>query len=193
MTSDLRTLLLLEDDEVFATRMTRALEGRGFEVTRVATAAAAIAHAREDSPECALVDLRLPDGHGLDVVAELHAIDTTTRIVVLTGYGAIATAVESLKRGASDYLTKPVDADQVAAAFELGTGVQSTKGSKYEGFKARGVQSTAFTVPSLARVEWEHIQRVMTECQGNVSQAARVLGLHRRSLQRKLFKYPVNR
>jgi two-component system response regulator RegA len=175
MTSDFRTLLLLEDDDVFATRMARALEGRGFEVTRVATAADAIARAREDSPECALVDLRLPDGHGLDVVADLHAIDATTRIVVLTGYGAIATAVESLKRGASDYLTKPVDADQVAAVFEQ-------RGN------AAADRVREFTVPSLARVEWEHIQRVMTECQ-----AARVLGLHRRSLQRKLFKYPVNR
>jgi len=179
MSTDLRTLLLLDDDDVFAMRMAKALSGRGFEVTRVAAAADAIAQAREDSPECALVDLRLPDGHGLDVVAELHAIDATTRIVVLTGYGAIATAVESLKRGASDYLTKPVDADQVAAAFDPQAGSSG--------------RPRDFTVPSLARVEWEHIQRVMTECQGNVSQAARVLGLHRRSLQRKLAKYPVNR
>jgi two-component system response regulator RegA len=179
MTSDLRTLLLLDDDEVFAARMAKALGARGFEVTRAGTAAAGIASARADSPECALVDLRLPDGHGLDVVAELHAIDATTRIIVLTGYGAIATAVESLKRGASDYLTKPVDADQVALAFDP------------QGIAAD--RPREFTVPSLARVEWEHIQRVMTECQGNVSQAARVLGLHRRSLQRKLSKYPVNR
>lgn len=179
MTTDARTLLLLDDDEVFATRMARALSARGFDVTQVATTEDAIAHANEDSPECALVDLRLPDGHGLDVVSALHAIDDTTRIVVLTGYGAIATAVESLKRGASDYLTKPVDADQVAAAFDA----HSTPAEHLR----------AFTVPSLARVEWEHIQRVMTECQGNVSQAARVLGLHRRSLQRKLSKYPVNR
>jgi two-component system, response regulator RegA len=179
MTSDARTLLLLDDDDVFATRIARALESRGFEVSRAATAAEAIALARQESPECALVDLRLPDGHGLDVVAELHAIDATTRIVVLTGYGAIATAVESLKRGASDYLTKPVDADQVASALE-------PQASPVDHLRE-------FTVPSLARVEWEHIQRVMTECQGNISQAARVLGLHRRSLQRKLAKYPVNR
>ena len=104
-----------------------------------------------------------------------NAIDATTRIIVLTGYGAIATAVESLKRGASDYLTKPVDADQVALAFDP------------QGIAAD--RPREFTVPSLARVEWEHIQRVMTECQGNVSQAARVLGLHRRSLQRKLQKF----
>jgi two-component system, response regulator RegA len=179
MTTDARTLLLLDDDDVFALRMAKALEARGFEVTRAATVAHALELARTESPECALVDLRLPDGHGLDVVTELHAIDATTRIVVLTGYGAIATAVESLKRGASDYLTKPVDADQVASAFDA----QSVPADHLR----------AFAVPSLARVEWEHIQRVMTECQGNVSQAARVLGLHRRSLQRKLAKYPVNR
>jgi two-component system response regulator RegA len=176
---DARTLLLLDDDEVFASRMARALEARGYEVTRAATTAEALEAARAESPEYALVDLRLPDGHGLDVVGELHAIDATTRIVVLTGYGAIATAVESLKRGASDYLTKPVDADQVAAALDKDGGSPA---------KVR-----EFTVPSLARVEWEHIQRVMTECGGNISQAARVLGLHRRSLQRKLSKYPVNR
>jgi two-component system response regulator RegA len=177
--TDLRTLLVLDDDEVFAARIARALEARGFEVTRAGTVAEAMAAARADSPECALIDLRLPDGHGLDVVAELHAIDATTRIVVLTGYGAIATAVEALKRGASDYLTKPVDADQVATAFAAGEGGPD--------------RAREFTVPSLARVEWEHIQRVMTECQGNVSQAARVLGLHSRSLQRKLAKYPVSR
>ena len=102
---------------------------------------------------------------------------------MLTGYGAIATAVESLKLGASDYLTKPVDADQVVTAFEKAEAGQSVAGD--------GARN--FTVPSLARVEWEHIQRVMTECGGNVSQAARVLGLHRRSLQRKLSKYPVSR
>lgn len=177
--TDARTLLLLDDDDVFASRLARALATRGFEVTRAATAAEALAHARHESPEFALVDLRLPDGHGLDVVAALHAIDQTTKIVVLTGYGAIATAVESLRRGAADYLTKPVDADQVTAALEKG--------------EATSDPAPAFTVPSLARVEWEHIQRVMTECQGNVSQAARVLGLHRRSLQRKLSKYPVRR
>jgi two-component system response regulator RegA len=179
MTAELRTLLLLDDDDVFAARMARALAARGFEVTRAATVDEAVASAKDDSPECALIDLRLPDGHGLDAVSALHAIDATTRIVVLTGYGAIATAVESLKRGASDYLTKPVDADQVAAAFDA----QASPADHLR----------EFTVPSLARVEWEHIQRVLTECQGNVSHAARVLGLHRRSLQRKLSKYPVNR
>jgi two-component system response regulator RegA len=181
MSADPRSLLLVEDDDAFAGRLTRALATRGFDVRRAATCEAAVALAEDESPELALVDLRLPDGHGLDVVRRLHDIDETTRIIVLTGYGAIATAVESLKLGASDYLTKPVDADQVVAAFEKAESGQSAAGAR------------DFTVPSLARVEWEHIQRVMTECGGNVSQAARVLGLHRRSLQRKLSKYPVNR
>jgi two-component system, response regulator RegA len=177
--SDAQSLLILDDDEVFALRMARALEARGFEVTRAGTVEAALEAARLDSPECALIDLRLPDGHGLDVVAALHAIDATTRIVVLTGYGAIATAVESLKRGAADYLTKPVDADQVATAL---------RGSGTDAGVAR-----EFTVPSLARVEWEHIQRVLAECGGNVSRTARLLGIDRRSLQRKLAKYPPPR
>jgi two-component system response regulator RegA len=121
------------------------------------------------------VDLRLPGDSGLRVIRELKALDTSTVVVVLTGYGSIATAVESMKLGAASYLTKPADADQIVAAFE---GTQP--GPDVE-------------APSLARVEWEHIQRILADCGGNVSQAARVLGIHRRSLQRKLAKYPVNR
>jgi two-component system response regulator RegA len=196
MTTESRSLLLVEDDEAFAERLTRALRSRGFDVRRAATCESALAAAEEDSPELALVDLRLPDGHGLDVVRRLREIDDTTCIIVLTGYGAIATAVESLKLGASDYLTKPVDADQVMAAFEkaesgqsVGGGGDPSTGPGPPRPRSRG----DFTVPSLARVEWEHIQRVITECGGNISQAARVLGLHRRSLQRKLSKYPVHR
>jgi two-component system response regulator RegA len=172
-----RSLLLVDDDPALTRRLAKALAERGFEVRSAATIAEAIDLAREDSPEAAVVDLRLPDGHGLELVKALHAIDPATRIIVLTGYGAIATAVQSLKLGASNYLTKPVDADQVAQAID-GADPQA---------------SADYAVPSLARVEWEHIQRVLTECDGNVSQAARVLGLHRRSLQRKLLKYPSPR
>lgn len=176
-TSDARTVLFVDDDEAFGDRMRRALQARGFSVTHVATAADAIRLAGVDSPEIAVVDLRLPDGHGLDIVLELHALDETTRIIVLTGYGAIATAVESLKLGAANYLTKPIDAEQLVAAFDP----DETKGSA----------PRSFTVPSLARVEWEHIQRVLAGCGGNVSEAARALHMHRRSLQRKLSKNPV--
>ena len=180
MNADARTLLLVDDDEALLSRLTKALTARNYVVWPARTVAEALACARTESAEAAVVDLRLPDGHGLDLVRELHAIDATTRIVVLTGYGAIATAVQSLKLGASNYLTKPVDADQVVAALE---------GAEPAALAA----APDYTVPSLARVEWEHIQRVLTECEGNISQAARVLGLHRRSLQRKLSKYPVSR
>lgn len=181
MNADTRTLLVVDDDEALLSRLTKALDARGFAVWPATTIAGALERARAESPEAALVDLRLPDGHGLDLVRELHAIDATTRIVVLTGYGAIATAVQSLKLGASNYLTKPVDADQVVAALADAPAT------------APAASAPDYTVPSLARVEWEHIQRVLTECEGNISQAARVLGLHRRSLQRKLSKYPVSR
>ena len=174
----LASVLIVEDDERFRERLAKALTSRGCDVRAVATRAEAVAAATEESPELALVDLKLAADSGLDVVRDLHAIDPTTRIVVLTGYGSIATALESVKVGAANYLTKPVDADQVLAAFE-----------------GRAVQAEAppLTVPSLARVEWEHIQRVLADCDGNVSQAARLLGIHRRSLQRKLSKFPTAR
>ncbi len=176
---DARTVLFVEDDEAFGDRMCRALRTRGFSVTHAATAAEALRVAGLDSPEIAVIDLRLPDGHGLDLVRELHALDDTTRIIVLTGYGAIATAVESVKLGAADYLTKPIDARQLVAAFDPDEGTAAAPRS--------------FTVLSLARAEWEHIQRVLADCGGNVSEAARALHMHRRSLQRKLLKYPANR
>lgn len=172
------SVLLVEDDERFRERLGRALTTRGCEVRAVASVDEALAAARLESPELAVVDLKLPVGSGLDVVRGLHAIDPTTRIVVLTGYGSIATALESLKLGATHYLTKPVDADQVLAAFE-GRDVAQ--------------EPPIVAVPSLARVEWEHIQRVLNDCDGNVSQAARLLGIHRRSLQRKLSKFPTAR
>jgi two-component system response regulator RegA len=172
------SVLLVEDDERFRERLGRALTARGCDVRAVATVDEALSAATEESPELALVDLKLPSGSGLDVVRGLHAIDPTTRIVVLTGYGSIATALESVKLGASHYLTKPVDADQVLAAFEG---------------RAVSPEQPAVEVPSLARVEWEHIQRILSDCDGNVSQAARLLGIHRRSLQRKLSKFPTAR
>lgn len=172
------SVLLVEDDERFRERLGRALTVRGCDVRAVATVDEAIAAARLESPELAVVDLKLPVGSGLDVVRGLHAIDPTTRIVVLTGYGSIATALESVKLGATHYLTKPVDADQVLAAFE-GRDVAQ--------------EPPTVEVPSLARVEWEHIQRILNDCDGNVSQAARLLGIHRRSLQRKLSKFPTAR
>jgi two-component system response regulator RegA len=172
---DGRSLLIVDDDEAFRERLVRAMRDRGFEVTGAADYATAIDAARQESPELALVDLRLPGESGLSVVRDLKALDASTVVVVLTGYGSIATAVESIKLGAASYLTKPADADQIVAAFD---------GTR----PADDVEA-----PSLARVEWEHIQRVLSDCGGNISQAARVLGIHRRSLQRKLAKRPVSR
>jgi two-component system response regulator RegA len=171
---DARSLLVVDDDEVFRSRLMRALADRGFAVRGAASADEAIASARQESPECALVDLKIGSGSGLDVLKRLKELDATTRVVILTGYGSIATAVESVKLGAATYLTKPIDADQIVAAFD-----------------GAGTDTAPLHTPSLARVEWEHINRVMTECGGNISEAARRLGLHRRSLQRKLAKNPV--
>jgi two-component system response regulator RegA len=173
--TDARSLLIVDDDHAFRERLVRAMRDRGFEATGVPDHPTAIGVAREESPELALVDLRLPGESGLAVVRDLKALDASTVVVVLTGYGSIATAVEAIKLGAASYLTKPADADQIVAAFD---GTQP---------------SEAAQAPSLARVEWEHIQRVLTDCGGNVSRAARVLGIHRRSLQRKLVKRPVSR
>jgi two-component system response regulator RegA len=173
--TDGRSLLIVDDDAPFRERLVRAMRDRGFEATGVADHPSAIDAAREESPELAVVDLRLPGESGLAVVRDLKALDASTVVVVLTGYGSIATAVESVKLGAASYLTKPADADQIVAAFE---GTQPADDGH---------------APSLARVEWEHIQRILSDCGGNVSQAARLLGIHRRSLQRKLAKRPVAR
>ena len=173
--SDGRTLLIVDDDTVFRERLVRAMRDRGFEATGAADHSSALAAARQDSPELALVDLRLPGESGLTIVRDLKALDPATVVVVLTGYGSIATAVESIKLGAASYLTKPADADRIVAAFN-GT-----------------LPTETAAVPSLARVEWEHLQRVMSDSGGNVSKAARALGIHRRSLQRKLSKDPAAR
>lgn len=177
----LRSLLLVDDDAVFRPRLAQAFRKRGWEVFE----ASGVAEARTvgESPEFAVVDLRMPDGSGLDVVRHLHALDPSTRIVVLTGWGSIATALDAIRAGALDYLQKPADADQIEAAL---LGKKPAEAAPEQDDELHGV-------PSLARVEWEHIQRVLVACDHNVSQAAKALGLHRRSLQRKLGKYPAAR
>ncbi len=172
------TLLLVDDDEVLRERLGRALRERGFEVTTAESGEAAIAIARRDAPEFAVVDLRMPGISGIDVLDALRTIDPATRVLMLTGYGSIATAVEATRRGAVGYLSKPADADEVVAAL---TGRPAAEGA------------VEIDTPSLARAEWEHIQRVLTDCAGNISETARRLGIHRRSLQRKLQKYPPTR
>ena len=176
------SILVVDDDEVFRSRLVRALSDRGYVARAVGDGDEALRAAEAESPELAVVDLRMPNLGGLETVRGLLAIDPTTRIVVLTGYGSIATAVEALRLGAVDYLQKPADTDQILSALV-----------RVEGESAAHELDAAAEVPSLARVEWEHIQRVLSDCAGNVSQAAKLLGIHRRSLQRKLGKFPVRR
>jgi two-component system response regulator RegA len=175
------SLLIVDDDEVLRSRLARAFRERGYEVREAGDAEAGLGLAREDPPEMALVDLRLPGASGLDAVRGLLELDPTTAVVVLTGYGSIATALEAMRLGATHYLTKPADVEEILAGFARG---------KVPG--AEGAASAAATTltPTLARVEWEHINRVLADCGGNVSKAARALGIHRRSLQRKLSKFP---
>jgi two-component system response regulator RegA len=168
------TIMVVDDDATFRNRLVAALSSRQLEAFGSGSPAEAMQIARSRGPDRAVVDLRMPGGSGLDLVSALIGIDPEIQIVVLTGYGSIATAVDATRRGAIDYLTKPADADQILAAFEKANAAAPAQGS----------------VPSLARVEWEHIQRILNDCDGNISQAARVLGIHRRSLQRKLSKYP---
>ncbi|HZX41214.1 MAG TPA: response regulator [Myxococcaceae bacterium] len=175
------SILLVDDDENFRERMGRALRDRGHEVRTAGSPEEAARLARENSPECAVVDLRMPGGSGLEVVSALRSIDPATAVVVLTGYGSIATALEAVRRGALHYLQKPVDADELLAAFARGGPLPAEELPQEP------------AAPSLARAEWEHIQRVLADAGGNISEAARRLGLHRKSLQRKLQKHPPRR
>jgi two-component system, response regulator RegA len=175
------SLLLVDDDATLRERLARAFRERGYDVTTAGSYEEALAAAHRDSPELAVVDLRMPGHSGLELVRDLLAVDASTQIVVLTGYGSIATAVDAIHLGALNYLPKPADAEDILAAFARGA--QAPSLSAPESFQA----------PSLARAEWEHIQRVLSDCGNNISEAARKLGIHRRSLQRKLQKYPPAR
>jgi two-component system response regulator RegA len=179
------SILLVDDDERLRSRMARAFEERGYEAQQAEGYDGAIEIAEHESTEFAVVDLRMPGKSGLEVVRELHRIDPATKIVVLTGYGSIATALEAVRLGATHYLTKPADVDEVIASFD--------RGDARTVAEAPATQSGASETPSLARVEWEHIQRVLTDCGGNITKAAEKLGIHRRSLQRKLSKFPMPR
>jgi two-component system, response regulator RegA len=173
--------LVVDDDDVFRNRLCRALSQRNWDALGAGTCEDALTLARERSPDLVVVDLRMPGMGGLDLVPQLRAMDSSMAIIVLTGYGSIPTTISAIKRGADHYMSKPADADQVLAAYE---NPQSAE---------QAAQEPPASVPSLARVEWEHMQRVMADCSGNISQAARLLGIHRRSLQRKLSKYPPSR
>ncbi|MEZ5988616.1 MAG: response regulator [Planctomycetota bacterium] len=171
------SFLLVDDDEVFRTRLSRALLGRGYEVRVAAGYEEAVEEAERDSPERAVIDLNMPDRNGLELLQRLREIDPTTMVVVLTGFGSIATTVDAMRLGAVSYLTKPADVEDILNAFERAA------------TPPLAPERTEFPVPTLAQVEWEHIHRVLSDCGGNISEAARRLGIHRRSLQRKLKKF----
>ena len=171
-TSD-RTLLIVEDDKSFLQRLARAMEGRGFTVTTAESVAEGLIHLETASPAFAVVDMRLGDGNGLDVISALKRRRPDARAIILTGYGNIATAVTAVKLGALDYLAKPVDADDVVSALLA-----------LEGKSADPPENPM----SADRVRWEHIQRIYELCNRNVSETARRLNMHRRTLQRILAK-----
>lgn len=170
-----KRFLVVEDDDTLRGRIAAALKRRGHEAEEASTHAEAVA-AVSWAPTHAILDLRLGEDDGLAVLADLREALPDLQAVILTGYGSIATAIDAVHLGAVSFLQKPATLDMILTAFE------------------RGNQPLAathdYTPPSLARAEWEHIQRVLSDCGGNVSEAARRLGLHRRTLQRKLQKYP---
>jgi two-component system response regulator RegA len=170
-------LLLVDDDEVFCEVLSRALEKRDFEVEIAHDQAQAREILRSFHPEYAIVDLRIGTDSGLAMVSELAALGAQIRIVVLTGFASISTAVESIKLGAMHYLTKPAEVDEILQAFY-----------REQGDSDLGIDNRPM---SPRRLEWEHLQKVLKDHDGNISAAARAMGMHRRSLQRKLGKKPA--
>ena len=171
------SVLLVDDDERFRATLARAFARRGWDVREAGTVDDAIALARASAPRYAVVDLALPDGDGIAVVRSILGIHAATRIVLLTGFASVATAISAIHSGAVHYLSKTADVGDIIAALERGP----------------DPAAPPVVVPSLDRVEWEHIQRVVQACDGNVTRAAKLLDIHRRSLQRKLRRYPKSR
>jgi len=170
------TLLIVDDDKTFCDVLARAMSKRGFSVQKTHNIDDAMEKAEAMAPEYAIVDLKLANESGLVLVEKLKTLDPGTRIVMLTGYASIATAVEAIKLGATHYLAKPVDADEIMAAFERTSGEADTPISA--------------NPLSVGRLEWEYIHRILAENDNNISVTARILNMHRRTLQRKLAKKP---
>jgi two-component system, response regulator RegA len=170
-------LLLVDDDATLCEALARGLVTRGFDVRIALSGEEANRLIKENVPEYAIIDLKLPDGYGLKLISALIALDPSIRTVVLTGYGSIPTAVEAIKLGATYYLAKPANVDEIVNAFRRDAGDDS-------------VPLNGKTM-SLSRVEWEYIQRVLHQHHGNIAATARALSMHRRTLQRKIAKHPV--
>jgi len=174
---DLPTLLLVDDDEIFCNVLQLALTRRGYQVSTAHNVTQGYQVAQQNPPEFAIVDLSMPDDSGLVMIEKLKQLDKHTKVVVLTGYSSVATAVEAVKLGAIHYLTKPADVEEIINAFDRESGDASIE--------------VAAKPISVNRLEWEHLQKVLMDCDNNISEAARQLGMHRRTLQRKLQKRPV--
>lgn len=170
------TILIVDDEDIFRNRLAKALERRGFHVETASNYIGAVEIIARQKPEYAVVDLKMEGKSGLEVLRTGIRHHPSLRAVVLTGYGSIATATKAIKLGAIGYLTKPAEVEDIIAAFES------------EGLK--DLEDASLSAPTLARVEWEHISRVLSDCDNNISQAAKKLGIHRRTLQRKLQKFP---
>jgi two-component system response regulator RegA len=180
------TILIIEDDETFSATLARALKRRGHEVLAAKSVAAALGHAETARPDRVVLDLNLDGASGLNLIPRLLELNPACRIVVLTGYASISTAVDAIKLGAAQYLAKPVDVDTLLRAFAHT--LQEDRASP----AAASASAPISRVPmSVDRMEWEHIQRVLRENQGNISSTARALNMHRRTLQRKLLKRPA--
>jgi len=173
------TLLLVDDDELYCRILGNAMTKRGFSVLIAHNVQDALAMVGEVPPKYAVIDLNMPGDSGLVLIEKIHQLDSESHMVVLTGYASVATAVEAIKLGATHYLAKPADADEVLKAL-----------GKSEGNTHIEVKQQPM---SPKRLEWEHIQKVLAENDGNISETARLLGMHRRTLQRKLQKRPVNK
>ncbi|OGQ98876.1 MAG: two-component system response regulator [Deltaproteobacteria bacterium RIFOXYD12_FULL_55_16] len=173
-----KTILLVDDEELFRTRLAKAFTQRGFMVFMAGDFVEALRIIGEQRPALGVFDLKMPGKSGLELIVAARESNPAMQIVVLTGYGSIATATEAVRLGALNYLPKPADVDDIIGAFARNPELALT------------VDQDEFSAPSLARAEWEHINRVLADCQGNISLAAKKLDLHRRTLQRKLQKYP---
>ena len=181
------TILIVEDDDTFSTTLLRALRRRGYAAVAAKSTAAALDQVRASAPDRVVLDLNLAGESGLNLIPRLLELNPACRIVVLTGYASITTAVDAIKLGAVQYLAKPVDVATLLGAFDHA--LRATENSPATSTPA----AIALAPMSVDRIEWEHIQRVLREHEGNISATARALHMHRRTLQRKLLKRPVSR
>jgi two-component system response regulator RegA len=170
------SLLLVDDDDTLRSRLARAFVSRGLRIAQAANYDEAMDHLKLESPTKAVIDLKMPGPTGLKLLVDLKRVSPNTEVVILTGYGSIANAVEAMRGGAVNYVTKPADADQILEAF------------RSPGDHSRDSRGPEIQTPSLAEAEWNHIQQVLSDCDGNLTQAAGLLGIPRRTLQRKLKK-----